>query len=321
MTAEQDAIQSAYQWALRDEWTALFHALADGMPGGEAKDHFARGLVLLRQARDDALAILTTEEPRVTQFKLGRIRPTPGKRLMMSNFVAADLPVPPRVEHWSYGDYVDMMNIYGNDRLGDCTAAGAAHIIAAWRANAGDGAPAPTLEQAIAFYSATTGYVPGDPSTDRGGNEVTVLDGWRDKGFFADGSGKIEGWANVDASNALRVKQAIWLFENVYFGVELPDAWTRPFPQGNGFTWGVAGDANPNEGHCFVGLGYNDNGVIVNTWGMMGTVTWAAVAKYASAPGGELHVALGADAIARASAKAPNGFDLAALTTDLATFS
>ena len=140
----------------------------------------------------------------------------------------------------------------------------------------------PTEAETVAFYSATTGYDPADPSTDRGGDEVTVLNDWRDKGFFADGSGKIAGWANVDATERTLVKQAIWLFENVYFGVELPDAWIKPFPQGNGFTWDVAGDADPSNGHCFAGLGYNDNGVIINSWGIMGTVTWAAVAKYAS---------------------------------------
>ena len=211
-----------------------------------------------------------------------------------------------------------MTNVYGNDRLGDCTAAGAGHIIGAWRGNARNGDPAPTVEQVIAFYSKTTGYDPSKPSTDQGGDEVTVLNDWRDKGFFADGSGKILGWANVDGANVQRVKQAIWLFENVYFGVELPDAWISPFPQANGFTWDVAGDANPVHGHCFAGLGYNDNGVIVNSWGMMGTVTWAAVAKYATTPGqGELHVAFSEDEIERASARAPNGFDVAALTADL----
>ncbi len=254
-------------------------------------------------------------------FRLGRTRPSvSAHRLMFADLIAPDIPVPPRVSHWSYAAEPCMRDVLGNDALGDCTAAGAAHIIGAWRGNARNGDPAPTRADTVAFYSASTGYVDGQPATDQGGDEVTVLNMWRDKGFFADGSGKIEGWANVDAADVTRIKQAIWLFENVYFGVELPTAWVRPFPQATGFTWGVAGDANPNEGHCFVGLGYNDNGVIVNTWGMMGTVTWPAVAKYASAPGGELHVALGADAIERASAKAPNGFDLAALTAELKAF-
>ena len=252
-------------------------------------------------------------------FRLGRTRPSLERpRLMSSEFLSADIPTPPRVEHWSHGaQYAALKDVYANDRLGDCTAAGAAHILAVWRGNARNGDSPPTVADVISFYSKTTGYDPANPSSDQGGDEVTVLNDWRDKGFFADGSGKILGWANVDGSNVNRVKQAIWLFENVYFGVELPDAWISPFPRANGFTWAVAGDANPAHGHCFAGLGYNDNGVIVNSWGMMGIVTWEAVAKYATAPGGELHVALSADAIERASARAPNGFDVAALTADL----
>ena len=38
----------------------------------------------------------------------------------------ADIPTPPRVEHWSHGaQYAALKDVYGNDRLGDCTAAGA----------------------------------------------------------------------------------------------------------------------------------------------------------------------------------------------------
>lgn len=254
-------------------------------------------------------------------FRLGRTRPAPGyRRLNLGAYLAPSLPPPPVVEHWSPAAEPCMRQVYGNDRLGDCTAAGAGHIVGAWRGNASNSAPMPTEAQVVAFYSKTTGYDPADPNTDQGGDEVSVLNDWRDKGFFADGSGRIAGWANVDASNVTLVKQAIWLFENVYFGVELPDDWIKPFPQGNGFAWDVAGDADPSNGHCFVGLGYNDKGVIINSWGMMGTLQWPAVAKYAAAPGSELHVALGADAMNRASEKAPNGFNMAALTADLAAF-
>ena len=212
-----------------------------------------------------------------------------------------------------------MTNVYGNDRLGDCTAAGAGHIIGALaRQRPQRRSRADRRSRSSPSTRSRPATIPPTLNSDQGGDEVTVLNDWRDKGFFADGSGKILGWANVDGANIQRVKQAIWLFENVYFGVELPDAWISPFPQANGFTWDVAGDANPAHGHCFAGLGYNDNGVIVNSWGMMGTVTWAAVAKYATTPGqGELHVAFSEDAIERASARAPNGFDVAALTADL----
>jgi hypothetical protein len=50
---------------------------------------------------------------------------------------------------------------------------------------------------------------------------------------------------------------------------------------------------------------------------MIGTITWAAVAKYASSKGrGELYTVLGPDAISKANKKAPNGFDWSQLVAD-----
>ena len=257
-------------------------------------------------------------------FKLGRNRPAARPKLRLGDYLdRAALPAPPPVIHWTYAadDRPGLFNILANDSLGDCTSAGAGHIVDMFRGNAAHALPtqAVTEAEAVAFYSKSTGYVPGDPSTDRGGDEIAVLDCWKNQGYFADGSGKIAGYVGVDAANVEQVKQAIWVFGNVYFGVELPDAWLRPPPRGNGFTWDAADDPDPSNGHCFVGLAYNDNGVIIDTWGMIGTVTWAAVAKYAAQPAGELYTVLSQDWIDKASGKAPNGFDFAALQADLAT--
>jgi hypothetical protein len=65
-----------------------------------------------------------------------------------------------------------------NDTLGDCTCAAAGHMIECWTANLGD-AFTPTNTQIIAAYSATSGYVPGDPATDKGAVELDVLNYWR----------------------------------------------------------------------------------------------------------------------------------------------
>jgi len=89
-------------------------------------------------------------------------------------------------------------------------------------------------------------------------------------------------------------------------------------PAHAGFIWDVAGNADPDNGHCFCGEGYNRIGVLIDTWGMIGTVTWGAVAKYASTAGqGELYAVLGLDAISKATQKAPNGFDATQLLADL----
>jgi len=146
-----------------------------------------------------------------------------------------------------------------------------------------------------------------------------VLDCWRDHGYFADGSGRIAGVVSVNGNDPGEVMQAIWLTGAVYFGVELPDAWIDPMPDADGFEWDVAGDADPRNGHCFVALGYSGAGAFINSWGLRGFITWAAIAKYATtALQGELYAVLSPDQISRASAKAPNGFAAAQLAADFA---
>ncbi len=253
-------------------------------------------------------------------FRFGRKRPNPhARRLAFADYAIALPPPPPTSLHWAHEAeaWAELENVYGNDTLGDCTAAGAAHAEVIWRGAAKNKDRLPTTADVIKFYSETTGYVPGDPKTDQGGDEITVLNHWKNKGFFADGSGKIEAWVTADGANETQVKQAIWLGESLYFGVELPDPWVRPFPAHNGFVWDVAGPPNPDNGHAFVAIGYNSLGVIIDTWGMFGTVTWAAVKAYATTRGqGEIYCMFSQDAINRAIAKAANGFDFPTLLAD-----
>lgn len=259
-------------------------------------------------------------------FKLGRVRPAPYRKLHFASYAGPSLPAPPDFVHRGKKALSCLSNVYANDELGDCTAAGVAHGMGIWRGNAGNNDLAPTVGQVIDFYSATTGYVRGDASTDNGGDEVTVLNHWRDKGFFADGSGKIAAWCNVDATDPVQVRQAIWLAEFVYFGVELPNAWVSPMPQTSGFIWDVAGNPNPNNGHCFISGSYDSGNVgkprsvIVDSWGEFGLMTMEAIAMYASGQAGELHAAFSLDSINRATQKTDSGFDFETLLADSSAF-
>jgi hypothetical protein len=68
-------------------------------------------------------------------------------------------------------------------------------------------------------------------------------------------------------------------------------------------------------------VGYDAQGIRLDTWGLLGTMTWAAVAKYLTALGqGEFHAVFSTDSIARGSEKAPNGFNAAQLQADLGLF-
>lgn len=251
-------------------------------------------------------------------FKLGRRKPPqlPRRRLFLRNYLSNALPAPPASVSYSEKAAACLEQVLCNDTLGDCTAAGAFHIVGTVLGNAGTPVTW-TDDEVIAFYSASTGYVPGKEATDQGGDEVTVLNYWRDYGLLADGSHKSAGHLVVDATNTTEVQAAIWLFENVYFGISLPDAWINPMPEGSGFTWDVAGPAIENNGHCFVGIGYDSIGPDVDTWGMLGKVTWDAVSAYCvNAKGGELHTVLSPDLIAKGAVKAPTGFDWNQLVAD-----
>ena len=231
----------------------------------------------------------------------------------MAKYALGSLVVPPSADYIAPAASV-LGNIYGNDLLGDCVIAGGYHLVGTATGNAGDLFTA-TQDQIIADYSAIGGYVPGDDSTDQGCDELTALSYWQEHGF-ANGT-HLVGSLLIDASNQTEVQMAIWLFEGASMCASLPDAWISPMPSGNDFVWDVAGDPNPDHGHCVAAVGYHPGGVTIDSWALFGTVTWAALAKYFTmTANGSLFVWLTPDILAKGQAKAPTGFDWATLLQD-----
>jgi len=257
-------------------------------------------------------------------LKMGRNRPVArGPRFALKNYLLRGAPPPPATIEYTQKAAGALSEMYENDKLGDCVIAGMAHVVGVLTGNAGSKPFLYTDKQIISLYSAIGGYVPGEPSTDQGCDEVTALNYWENNGAMPPHSNssadlhKIVGWMTVDSTNREECQMAMWLFENLYFGLELPDAYVNPFPSASGFTWDVAGNPDPNNGHCVVGVGYTANGITIDTWGMTGTMTYAAVAKYPNpAANGELYTVISMDAISKANEKAPNGFDWSQLIAD-----
>jgi hypothetical protein len=257
-------------------------------------------------------------------FKLGRKRPIARcPRFALKNYLTRGTPAPPASIDYTKAAATALAEMYDNDTLGDCVIAGMAHVVGVLTGNSGAKPFIYSNKEIIGLYSAIGGYVPGDPSTDQGCDEQTALNYWENNGALppkassSTGSHKIAGWMTVDGTNKEEVQTAMWLFENLYFGIELPDAWINPAPSKSGFVWDVAGAPDPNNGHCVVGVGYNATGVTIDTWGMTGTMTYAAVAKYPTqASNGELYTVVSMDAIGKANQKAPNGFDWSQLVAD-----
>jgi hypothetical protein len=253
--------------------------------------------------------------------KFGRKRPVAmGPHFRLRNYLRASLPEPPASVRYSARAMDALRLVMCNDTLGCCTISGGYHVVATETGNAGALFTA-TDAQIIADYSAVSGYIPGDTSTDQGADEPTVLNYWTQHGF-ANGT-KLLGWLAVDATNQEELQQALYLFENLYFGIELPDAWVNPFPSGPGYVWDV-GAPDPNNGHCVIGYGYGAKGIDIDSWGLVdpatgdgGTLTYAAIAALCTQQaGGAVYVLCSPDQLAKGAAKAPNGVAWGDLITD-----
>ena len=95
----------------------------------------------------------------------------------------------------------------------------------------------------------------------------------------------------------------------------MPDAWLSPVPSASGFTWDAAGAPDPSNGHFIAGVGSDIHGIQIDTWGMIGTLTYAAISQYCTAAAfGDVSVVISTDSIDRAMNKAPNGFNFTQLT-------
>jgi hypothetical protein len=248
--------------------------------------------------------------------KMGRRRPAPGAfKLKARDYLNhAELPAVPAAYDYSPAALSVLHRMFLNDALGDCVCAAAYHVVGVETGNAGD-LFAATDPEVQADYSAIGGYVPGDPSTDQGLDEVTALTWWVKNGF-ADGT-KPLGWLEVDGTNVAELQACIYLFEHAIYTLECPDAYVDPFPSDDGFVWDVEGDPVPENGHCVMGASYDAEGTGLGTWGMVGAMTYTAIAKYCvENAGGGVYVILTPDQIAKASLKAPNGVAWTSLIQD-----
>lgn len=251
-------------------------------------------------------------------FKLGR-NPSPPEKRALTFKLASYLPqlptAPPSVDYSSLSREWPM---YGNQTLGDCTAAAAGHLEEVWSAEV-DGIPHEVTDQeVVAFYSASTGYDPSDPDTDRGGDMLTVLESWRKTGI---GGRKIMAFAEIDASDQAQVKTALWLFSGLYVGVRLPKSAMDQFQQGK--PWEVEYDDGGIEGgHCVPAVSYDQYGVTFVSWGRTVQAGWDWWSSYVMGASdgltSEAYACLAGDDARLGQQTLPNGFRLDQLKDDLA---
>ncbi len=219
------------------------------------------------------MPVATVTLPDGRTMKLGRVPPLtrPQCPLFIDHFDAeAAQPPPPMVDYASKAiaalHQVDM-----NATLGCCVISGKMHQIGLWTGN-DTGTPALASDnEVISQYHAICG--PGD-----NGCQITaVLDHFRSKGLTCGGQIHwIDGYVLVDSTNKLEVQVALYLFGSLTLGFNLPGAWqqsARP-----GFLWDDTSSPSVG-GHDICVVGYDNIGVQVCTWGMLGTITWMALAN------------------------------------------
>lgn len=200
-------------------------------------------------------------------FQGGRLAPVRTQpRLKLRPFLAVP-PEPPASVDWY--SRVEWWPLYGNDVLGDCTAAMVAHAVQN-TSTYGDGATVTVPEEdVVAAYSRVSGYRPGHPETDRGAVLQDVYADWRRTGIAGH---KALAFAEVDPSDQAEVKTAINTFGGVGVGMVVTEVMMTDFNTGRG--WGRTGGRSLG-GHAVVAVGYDQDGLDVVTWGQLIRMSWS----------------------------------------------
>ena len=218
------------------------------------------------------------------------------------------LPLTPPSLGWS--SKMNPLSVMLNDTLGDCVIAGYGHAVQEWTTYAGTPF-IPTDQQVLKAYEDVGGYVPGDPSTDQGCYMLDALKYWRHQGLAGY---KIHAFVSVNPKDQQEVREAVYLFGNLYIGLALPVS-----AQAQPYTWhvpayGPIGDGQPGTwgGHAVPIVGFSPQTLNCITWGYRHEMTWDFLQTYCE----EAYVML-APAWISANGFSPSHFNFAQLDADL----
>lgn len=226
----------------------------------------------------------------------------------------ARLPAPPNNSS-DYVKAVDMITkgdwgMDANDEIGDCTAADFSHQTMLWTANTGK-IIIPTKQDTIDFYSASTGYNPKDPSTDRGGVITQICDYAENVGFMGS---KLSAYAPVDHRKLAHVLWSIQIFGTVKLGITLPESAESQFDLH--MPWTVVPKSKIAGGHdvCAVRYRLLAGHIVLDvvTWGRLQTMALGFFNTYVDeviAPYSPLWIGQ--------SGTSPSGFDGTGLLQEL----
>jgi len=263
-----------------------------------------------------------------TQLKLGKQAATYDKRdLLFAQYRTAEaLPAHPK--HFGHENLVgatawqmlgngpDNSVSPGYGGAGDCVFAGGDHETMLWTLEGGSPAKF-TGTNAIADYSAVTGYDPtapldadGNNPTDQGTNTRDALS-YRQKTGLIDAAGQrhqIGAYVALELGNLDQLLEALYLFGAVGIGIRFPDSAMDQFNAGK--PWSVVPGPMPTEGHYIPLVAYRSHLECV-TWGRIQQMTTQFYKTYCD----EAWAILSPEMLN--SGKSLDGFNLPQLEADL----
>lgn len=183
-------------------------------------------------------------------------------RLTLRRLPGATL-TPPTVVDWT-GSVPPPWAMLANDRVGCCTASGAAHDTRTLAFNGQARNLVFTDAQVLKMYSDVSGYDPADPSTDVGATLQDALNYWRKTGV---GDHNIIAFAQIDPDDLDLVRNCISRFGSVYTGLMITEAAMDQFASGR--PWAPAPRSRVLGGHCVHISAYTPDTFTCVTWGRL----------------------------------------------------
>jgi len=171
-----------------------------------------------------------------------------------------------------------------------------------------------TDKQIIDFQTAVTGRPPNGTILNDKASISMALAVWMNYGAPLGSNHKLLGFCVLDGKNTRDCQMGFWLTGIELLGFDFPTAWVRSLRPG--FTWDA--DNGPLEGtrDCVLVVGVAPNGLMVCSHGMLGTLTYSALATNVSRErGGEVYCGLSADIIDTVAGKCPANLTLAELVS------
>lgn len=247
-------------------------------------------------------------------YRLGKTPARPNAvKLKLSDYVdTAAIVVPTTYGHQKL--VTDQWGMLGNDNYGDCVLAGGDHETMLFNKEAGKEVIF-TEQNALADYSAITGFNPNDPNTDQG-TDMQVAAAYRQKTGLVDSTGvrhKVGAYLAIDKRSKHEFMIAMSHFSALGIGIEFPGSAMDQFNEDK--NWSVVKGATIEGGHYIPGLAYNSSYVYIVTWGKLIRATWGFIDKYCD----EAVVYLSAEMLTNGVSL--DGFNLPQLQADLSAIS